>query len=135
METSEARRRRYQNDPEFRARKLAISRKWQATNPRDRSEYLRQWRAKNRKHVHAYDHDRYWGDGLYRAQKMAYGTEYNEKYRAFARAARENLRSLMALGPRTTRLIKRYIDIESASDAEVRRFYRKWMKELKHGNR
>lgn len=111
-------------------------------NPEDYRAWRRQWRAKNSDHVresrrrwyvnnqkYYLDYHRQW-----RAENPNYMREHGVGYRAFARAARANLRSLIQMGPRTSKLIRGYIDIESASDGEVTRFYRKLMKDLNDGD-
>lgn len=72
--------------------------------------------------------DRYWSDQLFRERRRAYAREKMAQNRQLARAARRDLRSFMRMGLPIARLIRRHIDIESASDARVIRFYRslKW---------
>jgi hypothetical protein len=79
--------------------------------------------------------DRYWDDPVFREAARRYGREYSAWYRAYARDARRDLRSLMAMGPHTTRLIRRHIDIWSASDAEVKRFYDQFKWRLEYAKR
>lgn len=101
-----------------------------------RREYMRQWRAENAKRSQQYQHDYfqnwYWGDQRNREHHRKRNREHMAEMRAKGDAARRTLRSLMRLGPRTTRLIRGHIDIESASDAQVVAFLRQLQWRLSH---
>lgn len=79
-------------------------------------------------------HDRYWSDAIYREERRAYARNKMREMRAYARIARQDLRSFMNVDPRIAKRISSRIDIGSASDAAVVRFYKHLKWRLQHGD-